>query len=152
MGALLYESRLLSSPYSKLLDVSKWQEIKSMFWQIFCSINKLPQYSCLSHVLDVGSSALPQLIKVAKVKSFTAGCSKDYDIPVSFNKQHSYSSLICNAQITLELRKQFKHHSAITCPISHELADHMINPAMMLKCGHVICKNSVTKLCGSSNR
>jgi hypothetical protein len=53
--------------------------------------------------------------------------------------------------VELELGHEFVFHSIFACPVSRDQSSAE-NPPTMLPCGHVLCKQSVTKLAKGSTR
>ena len=53
--------------------------------------------------------------------------------------------------VPVDLGKEFQFHSIFVCPVSRDQASEE-NPPMLLLCGHVLCKQSISKLSKSSTR
>ncbi|KAL6960826.1 sporulation protein rmd5 [Sarracenia purpurea var. burkii] len=47
--------------------------------------------------------------------------------------------------VPVDLDREFQFHSIFVCPVSRDQASEE-NPPMLLSCGHVLCKQSITKL------
>ena len=54
-------------------------------------------------------------------------------------------------QAEIELDDDMYYHSVFACPVTREQARDG-NPAMLLKCGHVICKESLEQLASGRSR
>ncbi|KAG9072429.1 hypothetical protein KI688_000200 [Linnemannia hyalina] len=110
-------------------------DIQHMFTRDFCSLIGLSCDSPLYVSVTVGTQAMPTMIKMASImKAKKTEWSQQQELPVEIN-----------------LTDDTKFHSIFACPVSKEQATEE-NPPMMMGCGHVICKESLQKLCrGSSN-
>ncbi|KAF9974123.1 hypothetical protein BGZ73_002593 [Actinomortierella ambigua] len=135
MCSVLFMNRLMTSPYADLLAPNAAADIQHMFTRDFCSLIGLSCESPLYVSVTVGTQALPTMIKMASImKAKKAEWSQESELPVEIN-----------------LTDDTKFHSIFVCPVSKEQATDE-NPPMMMVCGHVICKESLQKLCrGSQN-
>ena len=130
MCGILFASRLINSPYSDFLASHLMTDLLTLFTRDFCSLLGLPPSSPLYVSATVGTTALPTIIKMSSI--LKGGMSMDWqtrgELPV---------------EIPLLDKQRF--HSVFTCPVSKEQSTND-NPPMMLLCGHVICKEPLTRL------
>ncbi|KAG0236319.1 hypothetical protein BGW42_003731 [Actinomortierella wolfii] len=135
MCSVLFVERLASSPYADLIGPNTAADLQHMFTRDFCILIGLSCESPLYVSVTVGTQALPTMIKMASImKAKKAEWSQESELPVEIN-----------------LTDDTKFHSIFVCPVSKEQATDE-NPPMMMICGHVICKESLQKLCrGSQN-
>jgi hypothetical protein len=82
--------------------------------------------------------ALPTLLKMASVMA---------------GKSHGEDWASCTQlPVEIALGSEFVFHSIFACPVSRDQSTDE-NPPMLLPCGHVLCKMSITSLAkGSINR
>jgi len=133
MGCFLYQSRLESSPYSSLTSEALWTELVHEFSRDCCRVLGIAQESPLHTVVAAGSKALPTLLKASRM-SFAVDWSNSTQLPVE-----------------LELDREFQFHSIFVCPVSRD-ESNADNPPMILPCGHVLCKNSISRLPRGNSR
>ncbi|CAH1760316.1 8425_t:CDS:2 [Entrophospora sp. SA101] len=132
MCALAYINRLQSSPYADLLSTDAWTNIEHIFTRDFCNLLGMSYESPLFISVTVGAQALPTIIKMATImKEKKNEWSQQDELPVN----------------TFPLMDDMRYHSIFACPVSKEQSTED-NPPMMMPCGHVICKESLTKLIG----
>jgi hypothetical protein len=81
----------------------------------------------------VGTMALPTIIKVVTI----------------MNTKRTEWSQQDELPVEIPLPDDLRFHSVFACPVSKEQATAS-NPPMMMPCGHVICKESLTRLSKSS--
>ncbi|KAF9129011.1 hypothetical protein BGW39_004539 [Mortierella sp. 14UC] len=129
------QDHIKTSPYADLIAPNTNADIQHMFTRDFCSLIGLSCDSPLYVSVTVGTQAMPTMIKMASImKAKRTEWSQQQELPVEIN-----------------LTDETKFHSVFACPVSKEQATEE-NPPMMMGCGHVICKESLQKLCrGSSN-
>jgi len=138
MGCFLFTKRLESSPYSRYFLESMWEDIVLAFLSDCCRFYGMPTESALYTSAVVGAMALPVIKKMTllmrqKQPEWNLAASNELPVEVELGVEHNY-------------------HPIFTCPVSRQpsTAD---NPPMLLKCGHVICKQSLERLVKScSNR
>ncbi|KAG0301591.1 hypothetical protein BGZ98_008208 [Dissophora globulifera] len=134
MGCLMFIGRIHKSPYADLFAPNASDDIQHMFTRDYCSLIGLSQESPLYVSLTVGTQAMPTMIKMATImKAKRTEWSQQSELPVEIN-----------------LTDDTKFHSIFACPVSKEQATEE-NPPMMMTCGHVICKESLQKLCRGIN-
>uniref|UniRef100_A0A7I4DYN7 Uncharacterized protein n=1 Tax=Physcomitrium patens TaxID=3218 RepID=A0A7I4DYN7_PHYPA len=135
MACLLWANRLECSPYKDLLSPSQWDKVALEFTRESCNLLGQPYESPLYVTLSAGSQALSSLLKLATVMS---------------SKKQEWAALK-QMPVEIELDNSFQFHSVFACPVSREqsTAD---NPPMLMRCGHVLCKQSIQKLTKSNSR
>ncbi|KAG0200129.1 hypothetical protein BGX28_006709 [Mortierella sp. GBA30] len=134
MCCIIYMDHIKTSPYADLMAPNANADIQHMFTRDFCSLIGLSCDSPLYVSVTVGTQAMPTMIKMASImKAKKTEWSQQSELPVEIN-----------------LSDETKFHSIFVCPVSKEQASEE-NPPMMMACGHVICKESLQKLCRGSN-
>jgi len=133
MGALVFSKRLESSPYQRLLDPKRWEELAVDFRKEALQALGLGFDQPLRVCVHAGAKALPSLMKCATVIS-----SKLSDT------QNSWSSSQ-TLPVEVDLGPECQYHSIFVCPVSREQASRDNAPVMM-QCGHVLCEQSLRKL------
>lgn len=129
MGCLLWSGRLDKSPYLELLSPVHWDNLSEEFTRHFCKLIGQSYGSPLSVTIAAGLQALPTLLKLANVMAL---------------KKQEWES-VKHLPVPMDLDREFQFHSVFVCPVSREQASEE-NPAMLLSCGHVLCRQSITKL------
>jgi E3 ubiquitin-protein transferase RMND5 len=135
MGSLLYANTLAVSPYSALLSPEHWHTAAATLAHDGCTALGLPLHSALSTAVQAGAIAAPVLLKMAAV---AADSNRRWD---------QEQQLL----IDVPLPHHLKFHSVFSCPVSREVASPN-NPPVLLKCGHVISRASMTRLPRLGNR
>ncbi|KAI8853002.1 CTLH/CRA C-terminal to lish motif domain-containing protein [Chytridium lagenaria] len=130
MCSVLFRSRLSKSPYSDLLDLNLWTDVQHNFAKNFCTLLGLPSESPLLTSVTLGISALPSIIKMSEVLK---------------DKGDMARAQMTELPIEIPLPDFHRYHSVFTCPVSKEQATED-NPPMMMVCGHVLCKESLTRI------
>lgn len=126
MGSLLWSKKPQEAPYAFLKDDEMWKRTEQLFLQGLCVAMGVPPQSPLLITLTAGCMALPTLLKYASLSQ--SEWDKDVQLPVE-----------------IPLGDAFQFHSVFTCPVSKEQASSS-NPPVRLKCGHVLCKDSMEGL------
>lgn len=130
MCCILFAKRLEKSPYAQFSDLqylasSLQIQFSREFSQFLGQSFESPLFTCAS----VGTTALPMIIKLsALMKDKSVEWTQQNELPV-----------------TLPLLDSQKYHSIFVCPVSKELGTEA-NPPMMMVCGHVLSKESLTRL------
>ncbi|XP_022869552.1 protein RMD5 homolog [Olea europaea var. sylvestris] len=135
MGSILWAGKLDGSPYSDLIDPTRWEKLSKELFQQFCTFMGQSSRNPLYVVVAAGVEGLPTLLKLGNVmaaKSDEWLAMKQLPVP-------------------MELDKEFQFHSIFVCPVSRDQGSED-NPPMFLPCGHVLCKQSMNKLSKSHNR
>ena len=129
MGCLLYAGRLERSPYRALLGPGLWQDAMETLHRDGCRLLGLPSESPLSVCYRAAARALGPLEKMRRVVESSRG---DWDGLAELPGE-------------IELGPSLRFHSVFSCPVTRELASPA-NPPVALKCGHVLCRNSMARL------
>ncbi|KAI8374136.1 CTLH/CRA C-terminal to lish motif domain-containing protein [Radiomyces spectabilis] len=132
MASLIYDD-IQSSPYADLCSPTLWVDARMEFQRDFCSLLTKSAESPLYASVLVGTTALPVIMKLYKIMSAKkTEWSQQNELPVE-----------------IPLDENLRFHSVFACPVSKEQATDD-NPPMRMPCGHVICKESLTRLSRSS--
>ncbi|KAF9578446.1 hypothetical protein BGW38_005741 [Lunasporangiospora selenospora] len=135
MCSIIYMDHIHTSPYADLVTPNANSDLQHMFTRDFCSLIGLSCESPLYVSCTVGTQAIPTILKVsALMKAKKTEWSQQSELPVE-----------------ISLTDDVKFHSIFTCPVSKEQASET-NPPMMMLCGHVICQESLHKLCRGSTK
>nr|GMD58561.1 protein RMD5 homolog A-like [Ipomoea batatas] len=129
MACLLWAGKLDSSPYSDLLSPVHWDKLGEELTREFCNLIGQSYESPLSVTIAAGVQGLPTLLKLANVMTM---------------KRQEWQSMK-QLPVPVDLDREFQFHSIFVCPVSRDQATDE-NPPMLLSCGHVLCKQSITKL------
>lgn len=136
MACLLWIGRLEVSPYADFISDSDWENLDVEVRQEFCKVMGESHKSPLCVTLGAGIEALPTLLKLASV--------------MSGSKKKEWESMT-QLPVDMDLPTEYQFHSIFVCPVSREQATEE-NPPMRLPCGHVLCKQSISKLSKGSSR
>ncbi|KAK4170094.1 protein RMD5 A [Cladorrhinum sp. PSN259] len=129
--AMVYAPNLSASPYANTFATeSAFVDVASSFTREFCSLLGLSAESPLYLAATAGALALPQLMKYtqktrAKGTEWTTSNELAFETP---------------------LPESMLYHSIFVCPVSKEQTTDA-NPPMMIPCGHVLAKETLTRLC-----
>ncbi|QRW00172.1 ubiquitin-protein ligase E3 [Ceratobasidium sp. AG-Ba] len=125
---------LAGSPYA---DLVQGPDAASLFAREYCARLGLGEQLPMKVAIDIGGSgALARIEKGRKIMK---------------DSRTEWSS-VDELPIEIPLPPQHRYHSIFACPVSKEQASEA-NPAMMLDCGHVVAKESLSRLTkGSANR
>lgn len=126
---LIWAGKLDKSPYSHLLSTANWDKVTGELTRQFCNILGQSFESPLSVTIAAGVQGLPPLLKFMNV------------MVGKRNEWHTMKQL----PVPVELDREFQFHSIFVCPVSKEQATEE-NPPMLMSCGHVLCKQSITKM------
>ncbi|KAK3008607.1 hypothetical protein RJ639_014349 [Escallonia herrerae] len=129
MACLLWAGRLDSSPYFELLSPTHWDKLSEVLARQFCNLIGQSYESPLSVTIAAGVQGLPTLLKLMSVMT---------------GKKQEWQSMK-QLPVPVDLDREFQFHSIFVCPVSRDQASDE-NPPMLLSCGHVLCKQSITKL------
>lgn len=132
--ALVYASNLDASPYRQVFEInSAFDDVAVSFTRDFCSLLGLSAESPMYMAVTAGSIALPRLIKYTaymreKKTEWTTENELAFETP---------------------LPESMIYHPIFVCPVSKEQTTDQ-NPAMMLPCGHVVCRDSLHRIAKGS--
>ncbi|KAL3526946.1 hypothetical protein ACH5RR_011602 [Cinchona calisaya] len=129
MGCLLWAGRLDASPYPDLLSPMHWDKLSEELTRHFCNLMGQSYESPLSVTVAAGVQGLPTLLKLMNVMT---------------GKKQEWQTMK-QLPVPVDLDREFQFHSIFVCPVSRDQASDE-NPPMLLSCGHVLCKQSITKL------
>lgn len=134
VSLILYMYQPEKCPYPEYLSSDLWAEAEMLFSKDACQLLGLPADAPLYTAVGVGTSAMPTIIKMSSILKDKSGLgwSAADELPV---------------EVPLQDNQRF--HSIFACPVSKEQATAE-NPPMMMACGHVICKESLNRLCKSN--
>ncbi|POM73966.1 RMD5 family protein [Phytophthora palmivora] len=128
MSCVLYKGKLEESPYKKLFNDDRWDEIHDAVIRACCRLRRVPYRSYLETCLSAGVSALPAMRKlIAVMDSKLADWASMEELPVE-----------------IPIAKELRFHNVFSCPVSKEESTPE-NPPILLKCGHVICRSCVKR-------
>ncbi|KAJ8908904.1 hypothetical protein NDN08_005606 [Rhodosorus marinus] len=128
MGCLMYFNRLESSPYAELFSPLEWTEVAMLFARDYLNSHDQPFESPLKNVVDCAVKALPSLLKARKILKRKSPWTKNELLPVE-----------------VDLGSDSQYHSIFTCPVLRVESTEK-NPPMILPCGHVLSRESLSKL------
>ncbi|XP_023751885.1 protein RMD5 homolog [Lactuca sativa] len=129
MACLLWVGKIDSSPYSDLVSPTHWAKLADELAQQFCNLLGESYESPLKVTVAAGVQGLPTLLKLMNVMT---------------GKKQEWQSMK-QLPVPVDLGTEFQFHSIFVCPVSREQAGED-NPPMMMSCGHVLCRQSITKL------
>lgn len=132
------------SPYvADLNEVKDCVHIRSRFVEAFCRVNHLPSDSALSVTVDAGVVAVPKLLRYYDIMKNAPGVASE----------RSPSNWTAMEQLPVDVKQgdEVGFHSVFTCPVSREQSDSG-NPPVLLKCGHVIARQSMLQIANSAGR
>ncbi|CAO2841947.1 unnamed protein product [Amaranthus hypochondriacus] len=135
MTSILWAGKLDTSPYSQLLVPINWEKLGEEFTRNFCNLLGQSLESPLSLTVAAGVQGLPTLLKLMNVM---------------MGRKQEWQS-IKQLPVPIDLDKKFQFHTIFVCPVSRDQATEE-NPPMLMSCGHVLCKQSITKLSKSSTK
>ena len=128
--AMVFAPNLEESPYQQIFEIdSAFEDVSMSFTREFCSLLGLAAESPLYMAVTAGSLALPRLIKYATY-------AKEKKTAWTTENELAFETPLPESMI---------YHPIFVCPVSKEQTTEA-NPAMMLPCGHVICKDSLKSI------
>lgn len=134
MGCLLYYKNIARSPYKELLSETHWEDIQQSFVRECCNTMGQACESPLLVTSAAGALAIPTLAKFAALMAKKQDWTTMEQLPVEIDLGHD-----------------FTFYSIFACPITRDQASPD-DPPMMLPCGHMLSKQSLTKLNKSNTK
>jgi hypothetical protein len=101
--------------------------------------------SPLAELVETGVTALPTLVRMLEMMMSTGDREAGGDESAML-----WEASQLPVAVPVASRKR-QYHSVFSCPVSREQSDGS-NPPVLLKCGHVICRNTVHKITESNPR
>ena len=136
MGSLVYVgSSTASSPYADLTSESRYDAVAHEFTRACCRLMGQPSNSPLAVVINAGAIALPRLLKLVAVMG---------------SKSQDWNGMT-QLPVEIELPDELTFHSIFACPVARDQCTPE-NPPMVLPCGLVLSKHSITKLAKGNSR
>lgn len=136
MGCLLFlKTGLKDTPYESFLDPMNYDEIENIFVNNVCTLLDIGS-SPISVAVNAGCVALPALLNISQILS-NQGVREVWNLREEL-------------PVDIDLGRELQFHSTFSCPILKQQSTE-INPPMKLICGHVISKDALHKISGSSN-
>lgn len=129
MTCMLYATRLANSPYRALVSDTHRDDIERALTREYCKTLQLGPESSLLTIVRCGAKAIPNLLKAARVAPNWRDLGNDEVLPVE-----------------VDVGRECQFHSIFTCPVSREETSDGPNVPMMLPCGHVLSKQSISRL------
>jgi CTLH/CRA C-terminal to LisH motif domain/RING-type zinc-finger len=129
MACLLFAPNIAASPYRNLVAISERQTVERMLGVEYCRAMGLAVEAPLLSIVRCGAIAVPVLLKASRISPPWKGLDVDYTLPVE-----------------IETGRDCHHHSIFTCPVSREEVSAGNNSPMILPCGHVLSKQSISRL------
>lgn len=137
MGGIIYlKTGIENSPYKSFLDPINHNEIEDIFVSNACALLDLSVRSPISVAVDAGCVALPALLNINQI--------------LSNQGVQNVWQLRDELPVEIDLGRKLQFHSTFSCPILKQQSTES-NPPMKLVCGHVISRDALHKLSGSSN-
>ena len=132
-----------SSQYLELFDPFEtqklWDELINKVNDLYCQVHRISQQSSLFMALVASSYSLP-MYQFAQRKFVKTAAGKNKVGGIAGNMKSK--EMPCE----VDLGQDFSFHNIFICPVSKETSG---NP-MLLKCGHVISKQSMNKMTRSN--
>lgn len=132
--AMVYAPNLEDSPYRQIFEIeSAFEDVSTSFTREFCSLLGLSAESPLYMAVTAGSIALPRLIKYTTYM-------KEKKTEWTTENELAFETPLPQSMI---------YHPIFVCPVSKEQTTEQ-NPAMILPCGHVLCRESLHNIAKGS--
>ncbi|KAG8691837.1 hypothetical protein FRC11_007803 [Ceratobasidium sp. 423] len=133
-SVLFAQPGLAGSPYA---DLIQGPDAASLFAREYCAQLGLGEQVPMKVAIDIGGSGA--LARIERGRQIMKDSRTEW-------------SSVDELPIEIPLPPQHRYHSVFACPVSKEQATDT-NPAMMLECGHVVAKESLSRLTkGAANR
>ncbi|CAF1696828.1 unnamed protein product [Brassica napus] len=128
--ALLWVKDLENYPHAEELFPLGWDKASRELTKQYYNLHDQPSSSLLAVALSAGVESLPRLLKLVRVMGL---------------EKEEWGEMK-QLPVDLELGDEFRFHSVFVCPVSREQSDEY-NPPMMMPCRHVLCKETILRLC-----
>ncbi|GMH25276.1 hypothetical protein Nepgr_027119 [Nepenthes gracilis] len=135
MACLLWAGKLDSSPYFDVLSLANWDQLAEEVTRQFCSLLGESFENPLSVTVAAAAQGLPTLLRLTSIMA---------------GKKQEWQSMK-QLPVPVDLGREFQFHTVFVCPVSREQATDE-NPAMLMPCGHALCRQSIVKLSKSSTK
>lgn len=133
-AAMVYAPNMDASPYRHLFEIdAAFEEVATSFTRDFCSLLGLSAESPLYMAVTAGAISLPRLIK------FT-GYMREKKTEWTTENELAFETPLPASMI---------YHPIFVCPVSKDQGTEA-NPPIMLHCGHVLAKESLTNIARGS--
>ncbi|KAF3507971.1 hypothetical protein F2Q69_00000369 [Brassica cretica] len=129
--ALLWVRDLENYPHAEELFPLGWDKASRELTKQYYNLHDQPSSSLLAVALSAGVESLPRLLKLVRVMGL---------------RKEECGEMKQQLPVDLELGDEFQFHSVFVCPVSREQSDEY-NPPMMMPCRHVLCKETILRLC-----
>lgn len=123
------------SPYSSFFGPGKWAEAERHFCRLACQSVGLSQQSPLLACLAAGCDALPAMLRYVQLMQRRGGWRP--------------ADLSATLPFDIDMDRRLQYHSSFVCPVTRELCLPG-NPPVLLRCGHVISRESAARIAASS--
>lgn len=137
MAAAMYSNDWDTSPYQHIRYNRFVTEVEREVVRFACDVYGVAPESPLQQVTEAAAHLLPDLLKLQRVLRGRGEALPGYhdeEIPVE-----------------VDLPNHLRFHTVFACPVSRSEA-HPNNPPMLLKCGHVVSKESLEGIAGTRAR
>ncbi|CAH8353666.1 unnamed protein product [Eruca vesicaria subsp. sativa] len=128
--ALLWVKDLENYPHAEEMFSMSWHKTSKELTKQYYNLYDQPSSSQLAVALSAGIQSLPKILKLIRVMGL---------------KKEEWEEMK-QLPVDMELGDEFQFHSVFVCPVSREQSDEE-NPPMMMPCRHVLCKESILRLC-----
>lgn len=129
MCTIVYAKKLDNCPYSSFFTHQTWLAVQTLFAREYNRYLGQSFESPLYTSVTVGSTALPMIMKISSLmKDKALEWTQTGELPV-----------------TIPLLESQRYHSIFVCPVTKEQGNDA-NPPMLILCGHVISKETLTRL------
>jgi len=138
LGGLLFHASVSSSHSAQsstnVVEDRSWQNAR------LALLNEIRRpYCSMSVLISTGSRALSELREYQKLMM----------LPESKITRKSWTDL---PNLPVQVKTHAHFHSEFWCPITQEQTDNHSNPPMLLTCGHVVAKSSISRIAKSRQR
>lgn len=128
------------------VKTTDWSVVERDVRREACRIVGLPIKSRLATTIEAGIAALPTLLKYKKLSALRKEMGRRQAEEEEEEGRDKSSAKLGELPIAFTLPKRFKFHSVFVCPVSRAQTTET-NPPVLLKCGHAISQDAMTRLC-----